>query len=128
MVPRKEADHLPPRRVACASWRTDVYKRQVLNTYRNYMEDYSSLWDEFENDNPFKANYRVSIADLSQMESMSTVSYTHLRPITAYDPTLTFNTIGRHQSMLVRTRIASTGCRWMQCGCAPACSGGGRWC
>ena len=48
-----------------------VSKQDVLNTYRNYMEDYSSLWDEFENDNPFKANYRVSIADLSQMESMS---------------------------------------------------------
>ena len=42
-----------------------VSKQDVLNTYRNYMEDYSSLWDEFENDNPFKANYRVSIADLS---------------------------------------------------------------
>ena len=48
-----------------------VSKQDVLNTYRNYMEDYSSLWDEFENDNPFKANYRVSIADLSQMEAMS---------------------------------------------------------
>lgn len=48
-----------------------VSKRDVLNTYRDYMEDYSSLWDEFENDNPFKANYRVSIADLSQMEEMS---------------------------------------------------------
>lgn len=48
-----------------------VSKQDVLNTYRDYMEDYSSLWDEFENDNPFKANYRVSIADLSQMEEMS---------------------------------------------------------
>ena len=48
-----------------------VSKQDVLNTYRDYMEDYSSLWDEFENDNPFKANYRVSIADLSQMEAMS---------------------------------------------------------
>ena len=48
-----------------------VSKQDVLNTYRNYMEDYSSLWDEFENDNPFKANYRVSLADLSQMQAMS---------------------------------------------------------
>ena len=48
-----------------------VSKQDVLNTYRNYMEDYSSLWDEFENDNPFKANYRVSLADLSQMAAMS---------------------------------------------------------
>ncbi len=31
------------------------------------------------------------------------VPYGDIRPITAYDPTLTFNTIGRHQSMLVRT-------------------------
>ena len=48
-----------------------VSKQDVLNTYRGYMQDYSSLWDEFENDNPFKANYRVSIADLSKMEAMS---------------------------------------------------------
>ncbi len=48
-----------------------VSKQDVLNTYRNYMQDYSSLWDEFETDNPFKANYRVSISDLSKMESMS---------------------------------------------------------
>ena len=48
-----------------------VSKQDVLNIYRGYMEDYSSLWDVFETDNPFKANYRVSISDLSQMESMS---------------------------------------------------------
>ena len=46
-------------------------KEDVLNQYRGYMADYAVLLDEFENDNPFKANYRVSIADLSQMESMS---------------------------------------------------------
>jgi phosphoribosylformylglycinamidine synthase len=33
-------------------------------------------------------------------------------------PTLTFNTIGRHQSMLVRTRVASTLSPWLQ-QCAP---------
>ena len=33
--------------------------------------DYAVLLDEFENDNPFKANYRVSLADLSQMQAMS---------------------------------------------------------
>ena len=41
------------------------------------------------------------------------VPYGDIRPITSYDPTLTFNTIGRHQSMLVRTRIASTGSPWL---------------
>ncbi len=46
-------------------------KEDVLNQYRGYMADYAVLLDEFETDNPFKANYRVSIADLSQMESMS---------------------------------------------------------
>ncbi|MCI2047403.1 MAG: phosphoribosylformylglycinamidine synthase [Faecalibacterium sp.] len=40
------------------------------------------------------------------------VPYGDIRPIAAEDPTLTFNTIGRHQSMLVRTRIASTGSPW----------------
>ncbi|HIV50211.1 MAG TPA: phosphoribosylformylglycinamidine synthase [Candidatus Faecalibacterium intestinipullorum] len=41
------------------------------------------------------------------------VPYGDIRPITESDPTLTFNTIGRHQSMLVRTRIASTGSPWL---------------
>ena len=40
-------------------------------------------------------------------------TYGDIRPISPYDPTLTFNTIGRHQSMLVRTRIASTGSPWL---------------
>ena len=48
-----------------------VSKQDVLDTYRGYMQDYSSLWDEFETDNPFKANYRVSLSDLSQMETIS---------------------------------------------------------
>jgi len=46
-------------------------KEDVLNQYRVYMADYAVLLDEFENDNPFKANYRVSLADLSQMQAMS---------------------------------------------------------
>ena len=46
-------------------------KEDVLNQYKGYMSDYSALLDEFENDNPFKANYRVSLSDLSQMEAMS---------------------------------------------------------
>ena len=37
-----------------------VSKQDVLNIYRGYMEDYS-----------FKANYRVTISDLSQMAAMS---------------------------------------------------------
>lgn len=49
-----------------------VSKQDVLNRYRGYMEDYSSLWDEFETDNPFKANYRVSVGDLSQLSGMTT--------------------------------------------------------
>ncbi len=46
-------------------------KEDVLNQYRGYMADYAILLDEFENDNPFKANYRVSLVDLSQMKTMS---------------------------------------------------------
>ena len=41
------------------------------------------------------------------------VPYGDIRPIAAEDATLTFNTIGRHQSMLVRTRVASTGSPWL---------------
>ncbi len=44
------------------------------------------------------------------------VPYGDIRPIAAEDATLTFNTIGRHQSMLVRTRVASAGSPWLtQC-------------
>lgn len=46
-------------------------KQDVLNTYESYMEEYAALWDEFENDNPFKANYRVTVADLSQLSQIS---------------------------------------------------------
>ena len=46
-------------------------KEDVLNQYRGYIAYYAVLLDEFENDNPFKANYRVSLADLSQMQAMS---------------------------------------------------------
>lgn len=46
-------------------------KQDVLNTYESYMEEYAALWDEFENDNPFKANYRVTVADLSQLNRIS---------------------------------------------------------
>ena len=41
------------------------------------------------------------------------VPYGEIRPITKDDPTLTFNTIGRHQSMLVRTRVASNKSPWL---------------
>ena len=41
------------------------------------------------------------------------VPYGDIRPITPDDATLTFNTIGRHQSMLVRTRVASNGSPWL---------------
>lgn len=46
-------------------------KQDVLNTYEGYMEEYAALWDEFENDNPFKANYRVTVGDLSQLSRIS---------------------------------------------------------
>ena len=50
---------------------TYMSKQDVLNTYESYMEEYAALWDEFENDNPFKANYRVTVSDLSQLSSIS---------------------------------------------------------
>ena len=41
------------------------------------------------------------------------VPYGEIRAIEESDPTLTFNTIGRHQSMLVNTRIASNRSPWL---------------
>jgi phosphoribosylformylglycinamidine synthase len=41
------------------------------------------------------------------------VPYGEIRAMTAQDATLTFNTIGRHQSKLVRTRVASVLSPWL---------------
>ncbi len=41
------------------------------------------------------------------------VPYGDIRPMDAECPTLTYNTIGRHQSMLVRTRVASNLSPWL---------------
>lgn len=41
------------------------------------------------------------------------VPYGEIRPMRENSPTLTFNTIGRHVSTLVRTRIASVNSPWM---------------
>ena len=43
------------------------------------------------------------------------VPYGDIVPATADAPTLTFNEIGRHQSRLVRTRVASSLSPWLSC-------------
>lgn len=43
------------------------------------------------------------------------VPYGDIRPMDADCATLTFNTIGRHQSRLVRTRVASSLSPWLSC-------------
>lgn len=50
---------------------TYVSKEDALDTMRGYMEEgYADALDEFENDNPLKANYRVVIRDLERMETI----------------------------------------------------------
>ncbi len=41
------------------------------------------------------------------------IPYGEIRPMNAHCPTLTFNTIGRHQSALVRTRVCSVKSPWL---------------
>ena len=49
-----------------------VSKEDVLSTYQGYMsEQYADLWDAFDNDNPFKANYRVTVKDLDDIQRIS---------------------------------------------------------
>lgn len=48
-----------------------VSKDDALDTYRGYMEEYADVWDEFEDDNPLKANYRVVVKDLDRMEQIT---------------------------------------------------------
>lgn len=49
-----------------------VSKEDVLSTYKGYMsEQYADLWNAFDNDNPFKANYRVTVKDLDDIQRIS---------------------------------------------------------
>lgn len=49
-----------------------VSKEDVLSTYKGYMsQQYADLWDAFDNDNPFKANYRVTVKDLDDIQRIS---------------------------------------------------------
>lgn len=50
---------------------TYVTKDEVLDAYKGYMDEYEDLWEDFEGDeNPFRANYRVVLADLGQMDDI----------------------------------------------------------
>ncbi len=48
-----------------------ISKADVLDNYRDYLDDYSDLWTAFETDNPFKANYSVVVQDLSRIEEIT---------------------------------------------------------
>ena len=48
-----------------------VSKADALEAYKGYMdEQYSDTLDEFQDDNPFKANYRVVIGDLERLDEL----------------------------------------------------------
>lgn len=47
-----------------------VSQEEVLETYKGYMSEYADLFNDFEEDNPFHANYRVVLEDLNQMDEM----------------------------------------------------------
>ena len=49
---------------------TYVSQEEVLKTYKGYMSEYADLFDDFEEDNPFHANYRVVLEDLNQLDEM----------------------------------------------------------
>jgi cell division transport system permease protein len=46
-------------------------KDDLLGTYLGYMEEYAVLWEKFEEDNPLKSNYRVTISDLEDLSALS---------------------------------------------------------
>ena len=59
------------RRISGVSEVDYVSGEDVLDIYKGYMEEYESLWEDFEEEgSPFRANYRVVLADLSQMEQI----------------------------------------------------------
>ena len=50
---------------------TYVSPEDVLATYSSMLDEYANMYEAFENDNPFSANYRVVIEDISQLEQIS---------------------------------------------------------
>ena len=49
---------------------TYVSQEEVLETYKGYMSEYADLFNDFEEDNPFHANYRVVLEDLNKLDEM----------------------------------------------------------
>mgnify|MGYP004718050921 FL=1 len=49
---------------------TYVSQEEVLETYKGYMSEYADLFNDFEEDNPYHANYRVVLEDLNQLDEM----------------------------------------------------------
>ena len=49
---------------------TYVSQEEVLETYKGYMSEYADMFNDFEEDNPFHANYRVVLEDLNQLDEM----------------------------------------------------------
>lgn len=50
---------------------TYVSPEDVLATYSGMLDEYANMYEAFENDNPFSANYRVVIQDISQLEQIT---------------------------------------------------------
>lgn len=50
---------------------TYVSPEDVLATYSSMLDEYANMYEAFENDNPFSANYRVVIEDISKLEQIS---------------------------------------------------------
>lgn len=50
---------------------TYVSPEDVLATYSSMLDEYANMYEAFENDNPFSANYRVVIQDISQLQQIS---------------------------------------------------------
>ena len=50
-----------------------VTNDEVLDLYKGYMDEYEDLWNDFEEEgqNPFYANYRVTLADIAQMPEIA---------------------------------------------------------
>lgn len=50
---------------------TYVSPEDVLATYSSMLDEYANMYEAFQNDNPFTANYRVVIQDISQLQQIS---------------------------------------------------------
>lgn len=83
-----------------------ISREEVLERYKDYMEEYAELFSDFEGDeNPFRPNYRVVVSDPENLESI-------LAQLKSIDGVDGVRALVDMSSMFVTVQHAVTFCGW----------------